>query len=134
MAERTVRLIAWGPAAAAVAFILFLAATQTQAHHAASIYDRENHVTLRGKVTEYVFTSPHVRIYFETKSEDGATEKWVALSAPPQRLYRSGWNGQSLKNGDEITVTGAPMKDGSRVVNVRRLVAPSGQVLTEGAD
>ena len=38
------------------------------------------------------------------------------------------------QTGDEITVTGAPMKDGTRVVNIRRLVGPNGQVLTEGAD
>jgi len=103
-------------------------------HHAASIYDREKHVTLQGTVTDYVFTSPHVRIHFQTKDDSGNPEKWVALSAPPQRLYRSGWNLRSLKVGDEITVTGAPMKDGTHVVSVRRLVGPAGQILTEGAD
>ena len=115
--------------------LAFLAAVGSmRAHHASSIYDRENHITLQGTVTEYVFTSPHVRIHFETKDENGNPERWTALSAPPQRLYRSGWNVRSLKTGDEITVTGAPMKDGTRVVNIRRLVGPNGQVLTEGAD
>jgi hypothetical protein len=128
------RLSSLRRAASGAVLLVLLASGSTLAHHASSIYDRENHITLRGTVTEYAFTSPHVRILFEAKGETGASERWVALSAPPQRLYRSGWNGQSLKAGDEITVTGAPMKDGSHVLNVRRLVSPSGQVLTEGAD
>ena len=118
----------------AVAQVLFVAAGSLRAHHAGSVYDRETHVTLVGTVTEYIFASPHVQIHFETKDETGKIEKWVALSAPPQRLYRTGWNMNSLKVGDKITVTGAPRKDGSKVVNVRKLVGPHGQVLNEGAD
>lgn len=118
----------------AVALILFVAAGSMRAHHAgSSIYSRD-HITLQGAVTEYVFTSPHVQIHFETKDENGKTEKWRALSAPPQRLYRTGWNMNTLKAGDPITVTGAPMKDGSKVLNIRRLVGPQGQLLREGAD
>ena len=118
----------------AVALTLFVATGSMRAHHAGSGYDRDNHLTLRGTVTEYVFTSPHVRIQFETKDGNGKAEKWTALSAPPQRLYRAGWNMNTLKTGDQITVTGAPMKDGSKVLNIRRLVGPNGQVLNEGAD
>lgn len=120
-------------AAAAVA-LFFLGAVSVRAHHSGSIYDRENHVTLHGVVTEFRFASPHVQIHFETTDKDGRAEKWTALSAPPQRLYRSGWNVKSLKVGDEITVTGAPMKDGTHILNIRRLVGPTGQVLNEGAD
>lgn len=118
----------------AAALLFLVAAGSMRAHHAGAIYDRENHVTLRGKVTEYLFTNPHVRIHFETRAENGRVEKWTALSAPPQRLYRIGWNLKTLKSGDQITVTGAPMKDGSKVLNIRRLEGPHGQVLNEGAD
>ncbi|MGH9786730.1 MAG: DUF6152 family protein [Terriglobia bacterium] len=118
----------------AVALTLFVAAGLMRAHHAGSVYDRDNHITLQGTVTEYIFASPHVQIHFETKDENEKAGKWVALSAPPQRLYRVGWNTNSLKVGDKITVTGAPRKDGSKVVNVRRLVGPHGRVLSEGAD
>jgi hypothetical protein len=118
----------------AVALFFLATAPSIGAHHSGSVYDKENRVTLQGVVTEYLFASPHVQIHFEIKDKDGHTEKWIALSAPPQRLYRSGWNVKSLKAGDEITVTGAPMKDGSRILNIRRLVGPTGQVLNEGAD
>ncbi len=118
----------------AAALGLMAIAISAGAHHSGSIYARDNHITLEGIVTEYVFTSPHVQIHFRTKNKDGQSEKWIALSAPPQRLYRRGWNGNSLDVGDEITVTGAPRKDGTHVLNIRRLVGPTGQVLNEGAD
>ena len=121
-------------ASAAALFLFVLGSVSARAHHSGSVYDKETRITLQGVVTEYVFTSPHVQIHFETKSEDGRAEKWTALSAPPQRLYRSGWNVRSLKAGDEITVTGAPRKDGTHILNIRRLVGPTGQVLNEGAD
>jgi hypothetical protein len=117
-----------------VALILCGAAGSLWAHHAGSVYDRENHITLQGTVTEYIFASPHVQIHFEAKDATGKSDKWIALSAPPQRLYRVGWKTNTLKAGDPITVTGAPRKDGSKVVNIRRLVGPNGQVLNEGAD
>jgi Family of unknown function (DUF6152) len=122
------------PAGFLAALVLLAIVASAQAHHSGSIYDRENHITLHGTVTEFLFVSPHVRIHFETKDKDGHSEKWIALSAPPQRLYRSGWDAKSLKAGDEITVTGAPMKDGSHILSIRRLVGPHGQVLNEGAD
>ena len=89
---------------------------------------------MTGTVTQYEFANPHTRIHFEVKDEQGNVVKWVAESAPPQRLYRAGWRTDSLKPGDQITVSGFPMKDGSKFITVRRLVGPTGKVLTEGAE
>ena len=104
------------------------------AHHAGSLYDREHPVTVVGTVTEYLFINPHVQIHFEAKDESGTAVKWVAETAPPQRLYRAGWNTKTLKPGDQITVSGAPYKDGRKFLSIRRLVGPDGKVLSEGAE
>ena len=104
------------------------------AHHAGSIYDRDNPVTLKGVVTEFQFTNPHVQVVFETTNASGARETWKAGSAPPQRLYRAGWNTKTLSPGDEITVTCAPAKDGSKICSIRNLIGPGGKVLTQGAE
>jgi len=101
------------------------------AHHAASTYDQEHPVTLTGSVTDFQFINPHVLIVFEVKAEDGAVVQWAAGSAPPQSLERAGWNRQSLKPGDQITVTGAPHKEGKKELSVIKLVGPTGQVLTQ---
>lgn len=104
------------------------------AHHAGSLYDRDHPVTVTGTVATYQFVNPHARIQIETKNAQGETVVWTAESGPPQRLYRSGWNGNSLKRGDQVTVTGWPAKDGTKFMSIRKLVAPSGQTLTEGAE
>ena len=104
------------------------------AHHAGSIYDRDNPVTFKGTVTEFLFTNPHVQVVFEVKDASGQAAIWKAGSAPPQRLYRAGWNTKTLKPGDEITITCAPAKDGSKVCSVVNLVGPGGKNLTQGAE
>ena len=104
------------------------------AHHSAAIYDIAHPITLKGTVTKFSFTNPHMQVHFKVKDEQGNVEQWIVQSAPPQRLYRAGWNAKSLKPGDKITVTGAPAKDGSKIMNNRKLVGPKGKVLLEGAD
>src|SRR6266404_7935847 len=99
---------------AVIAIVLLAAAVPALAHHAGSLYDRDHNISVTGTVTKYEFMNPHTRITFEAKDDQGNIVKWVAESAPPQRLYRSGWRTDSLKPGDVITVTGFPMKDGSK--------------------
>jgi hypothetical protein len=104
------------------------------AHHSYSVFDAEHPITLKGVVTEFLFANPHARIRFDVKDADGNVEQWIAESASPFRLTRAGWNRKSLKPGDKIVITGAPARDGRKVLNNRKLVAPSGQVLDQGAD
>ena len=104
------------------------------AHHAGSLYDREHPVTLSGTVTKYLMINPHAQIHFEVKGEDGKVETWVAETAGPQRLLRVGWNKNTLKAGDKITVTGAQFKDGRKYLSIFKLEGGNAPVLTEGAE
>ena len=115
------------------AFLLVVSGTLF-AHHAGTLYDREHAVTLTGTVTEFMFTNTHAQIHFEVKDEGGSVTRWVAETAGPQRLLRSGWNKFTLKAGDQITVTGAPLKDGRRFVSIFRLTGGKAPVLTLGAE
>ena len=104
------------------------------AHHAGSLYDRDHPVTIVGEVVSYEFINPHTRITIDVKDAQGNIVKWVAESAPPQRLYRAGWKTDTLKKGDKVTVVGSPMKDGSKFLSVRTLTGPDGKVLKQGAE
>src|SRR6266852_3862733 len=97
------------------------------AHHAGGAYDAEHPITLTGTVTEYRLVNPHTEIHFDVKDAAGKVTSWVALSGPPQRLYRSGWRSDTLKPGDQVTITGAPSKDGKKYIGVRKVVGPAGQ-------
>ena len=114
---------------------LLVAASPLFAHHSGHAYDTKHPITLTGTVTEYEFTNPHSLIYFDAKEEDGTVTHWMVLTAPPSKLFRAGWNRNSLKPGDEITVSGFPSKDGKKEMGLQKLVPPRGGiVLTEGAE
>ena len=113
--------------------VLLLVSGPMFAHHGGAQYDTKHLVTMTGTVTEYMFTNPHVQIHFDVKDETGNTEKWIAETASPQRLFTFGWNAKTLKSGDKITVTGAQLKDGQKIVTVIKVVGGNAPVLTQGA-
>lgn len=113
--------------------VLLMVSGPMLAHHGGAQYETKHAVTVTGTVTEYMFTNPHVQIHFDVKDENGSVEKWVAETASPQRLFSFGWNAKTLKAGDKITVTGAQLKDGQKIVSVIKLVGGNAPVLTSGA-
>ena len=117
----------------AAGVVLLLVSGPLFAHHGGAQYDTKHAVTVTGMVTEFMFTNPHVQIHFEVKDETGNVEKWVAETASPQRLFSIGWNAKTLKAGDKITVTGAQLKDGQKIVSIIKLVGGNAPVLTQGA-
>jgi len=110
---------------------LLLASGPMLAHHSSAMYDADHPVTLAGTVTEFRFINPHVQIHFEVQDENGKVVKWMAGSESPVRLFREGWNKETLKPGDQIIMTCAPAKDGRKICNLVRIVGPNGQVLRE---
>jgi len=113
--------------------VLLMVSGPVLAHHGGAQYDTKHPVTMTGVVTEYLFTNPHVQIHFDFTNENGEVEKWVAETASPQRLFGFGWNAKTLKAGDKITVTGAQLKDGHKIVTIIKLVGGNAPVLTEGS-
>ncbi len=113
--------------------VLLMVSGPVFAHHGGAQYDTKHPVTMTGVVTEYLFTNPHVQIHFDFTNENGEVEKWVAETASPQRLFGFGWNAKTLKAGDKITVTGAQLKDGHKIVTIIKLVGGNAPVLTEGS-
>ena len=91
---------------AAAAALLPLLSHSIWAHHSGAIYDREHPITMSGTVTAFEFVNPHALIHFEVKDASGNLVKWVAISGPPQTLFRQdGWTKNTLKPGDKITLT-----------------------------
>ena len=113
--------------------VLLLVPAPMPAHHGGAQYETKNPVTLTGTVTEYMFTNPHVQIHIDVKDENGNVQKWIAETASPQRLFSFGWNAKTLKAGDKVSVTGAPLKDGQKIVTIIKLTGGNAPVLTQGA-
>lgn len=53
-----------------------LATVGAHAHHGSASYDGSKEVTVRGTVTGYNFTNPHVLVSVDVKAASGTIEKW----------------------------------------------------------
>ena len=99
------------------------------AHHSMSMYDMSQTITLKATVEDFDWSNPHVQIHFDVKDDKGTVEQWMAECPSPNRLTKTGWNKDTLKPQDEITITGNPTKDGSKSIRLGSVVLPDGQEL-----
>jgi hypothetical protein len=99
------------------------------AHHGASEYDMTKIVTLRATVTELQFVNPHTLLVFTVKDDSGKVSEWEGELPSPNLLSRRGWSRSILKPGDQVTVIGAPAKNGEKGMQVKKLVFPDGHEL-----
>jgi hypothetical protein len=114
---------------AALTIGLFLISIPLLAHHGASEYDMTKIVTLHATVTELQFVNPHTLIVFTAKDDSGKAVEWQGELPSPNLLTRRGWSRSTLKPGDQVTVIGAPAKNGEKGMQVKKLVFPDGHEL-----
>jgi hypothetical protein len=97
------------------------------AHHGDAGYDTSKLVTVKGAVTEFHFQNPHIEIFIDVKKEDGSIEKWHGeLNSPNLVARMAGWNGKTLKPGDEIVITGYRAKNGLNVLRLEKVLLANG--------
>src|SRR5215471_18447664 len=95
------------------ALVCVLAITPLFAHHEVlAKFDAAKPLTLKGSVTRVDWASPHVHVLMNA-AEAGQQVNWAVELENPIDLERSGWNKDSLKPGDAITVQGIRARDGS---------------------
>jgi hypothetical protein len=99
------------------------------AHHGNASYDNENPITIKGAVTEFAWTNPHVQIYLDVKDDKGGVAHWSVETYSPGKLVRAGWTKDSVKAGDQVSITLIPAKSGAPVGFLHKLVLPSGKEL-----
>ena len=108
---------------------VLLAATTVLAHHSNSAFDGDKVVVLKGTVTQWKWSNPHVWIYLSVDDEKGGKADWAIEGRTPGQLVRAGWSKSSLKPGDVITVDFSPAKDGSHTGLLTRVRLADGSVL-----
>lgn len=113
------------------AVAVVLAAMPALAHHSNSAFDPDKVVVLKGTVTEWRWTNPHVWIILSVDDGNGSKTVWEIEGRPPGILARNGWSKNTFKQGDVITVDFSPARDGSHTGLSSRVTLADGTVLTQ---
>ncbi len=82
------------------------------AHHSVLGFDGSHETTITGKVVRLKWQFPHVRLAVLVARDSGA-ETWRVESEAPQVLATLGWQPDTVRVGEVVTVRGARAKDGS---------------------
>ena len=116
--------IAWLSAA------IFMICAPMFAHHGNAAYEMSKTISFKATITKYDYTNPHTTIYFDVTDDKGNVEHWVAETTNPAMLNRVGWNRDTLKAGDQVTVVANPNKVGAKVVFLQKVVFSDGKELS----
>jgi hypothetical protein len=111
-----------------------LSSVSASAHHSfAAEFDRAMPITVTGTVTKVEWMNPHARFYIDAKDDAGTTVNWDFELASPNGLMRRGWNRNSMKIGDIVTVTGHRAKNNPLVGNASTVTLADGKRLFAGS-
>lgn len=101
------------------------------AHHSPVAYAEKSIVLKNATMTKVVWAHPHVILTFAVKGANGAVSTWSAESGSPGSVARLGWNRNSVRPGDMLTIELFPAKNGARVGRLKKVVFPDGRELLD---
>jgi hypothetical protein len=111
--------------------VLLAAVMPLIAHHSfAAEFDAGKAIRVTGALTKIEWTNPHTYFYLEVKEENGEVVKWSCEAGSAGALSRRGFKRGDLKLGDTIIVDGYRAKDGSRLMDARRVTLPDGRIVS----
>lgn len=99
------------------------------AHHGYVAYDTNKKVTVKGTVTQWLWSNPHCILRVDATDESGQVAHWLFETENPNSMNRVGWTRDSFKVGDQITVSALRVKNGRPVGRIVEAVLPSGEKL-----
>jgi heme/copper-type cytochrome/quinol oxidase subunit 2 len=99
------------------------------AHHGTAAFNTEKTITMKATVTQWYWANPHCFLRFDYQNDKGEVEHWVVETSNPPDMTNKGWSRNTLKVGDEITVTLWPVKNGKPLGRVSEILLPNGQTL-----
>lgn len=103
-------------------------------HHSfAAEFDGSKAIRKTGVISKVEWTNPHSYFYIDVKEENGSIVTWGCEGGAPIALSRRGFKKNDIKLGDTVTVDGYPAKDGSHLMDARRITLTDGRSFYGGS-
>ncbi len=115
----------------AIVWMLLSVAGPVSAHHSNSAFYVEKIIEVHGVITKWEWINPHTFISVIV-DDKGTKVDWTIEGRAPGVLRRAGWERDTLKVGENITVFCSPAKDNSHVCLTARVVKGDGTILSNG--
>jgi Family of unknown function (DUF6152) len=123
--------IKFGVLVACFAALVLVTALPLFGHHSFSAqFDASKAVRLTGVLTKVEWGNPHIYFYLDVKDEDGKAINWTFEGGSPTALSRRGFKRNDIKLGDTIIVDGYRARDGSRLVDAKRIALANGRIIS----
>ena len=107
-----------GAVTVAAGAFLVTAVLPVMAHHSFQAeYDATKTITVKGTIQKLEWVNPHAYFWVDVKDANGKVTTYAFEALSPNALARQGWNRNSLKKGEEVTVDGYLAKDGKLLWN-----------------
>lgn len=101
------------------------------AHHSTVAYAQKSIVLRKATMTKVVWAHPHIILTFTVKEPNGTVSTWSTESGSPGSVARVGWNRNSVKAGDVVTIELFPAKNGARVGRLKKVIFSDGRELLD---
>jgi hypothetical protein len=95
--------------------VLLAVCAPVLAHHGGAAYETDKSVIVKGAVTEYVWSNPHVFVKVDVKDASGNVAHWIVEAQNPVSMMQIGWTKNTFKAGDEVEIDAMPAKNGNPV-------------------
>jgi hypothetical protein len=98
---------------AAAGFAWF--ASPASAHHGVTNYDIKKVIVLNGTITGFDWSNPHCLAYIDVMDDRGNVRHWTIELSSTLTMSHRGWEMDTLKRGDHVTVETHPAKNDAPV-------------------
>jgi hypothetical protein len=110
-----------------LAALAALAMPRADAHHS---FAAEFHYDQSGTITgEVLFVNPHARYFVALEDESGQEILWDAQTRSPNALFAIGWNKDTIRVGERITIEGNLGRNNARKIWIREVRKENGETV-----
>jgi hypothetical protein len=108
---------------------LMVVAIPSFAHHGNAAFVAGKRITIKGTLTEWVWSNPHCFLMLDAKDDSGQSQHWVIEATAIPSLIDIGITKISFKPGEQLSVTLTPVKSGQPIGRVMNVVLPTGKTV-----